>query len=80
MDANVYLQPGVQATEINDPTKTHKIKNGRGSIELQARDTNSNKISTKEGARCVILVLFFNVINSSSNYVFQIEFLRYIIA
>ena len=64
MDANVYLQPGVQATEINDPTKTHKIKNGRGSIELQARDTNSNKISSKEGARRVIFVLIESIITN----------------
>ena len=38
--AQVHLQPDVIATEIKDPTKTNKIGNGKGVIELQARVIN----------------------------------------
>ena len=35
--AQAHLQPDVIATEIKDPTKTNKIGNGKGVVELQAR-------------------------------------------
>ena len=45
--AQVHLQPDVIATEIKDPTKTNKIGNGKGVIELQVRVRNYRS-STRE--------------------------------
>ena len=40
----VHLQPDVQATEIKDPTKSRKIGDGKGLIELRARVKNLSLI------------------------------------
>lgn len=39
-DAMVHLQPPVQGTEITDQTKSRKTGDGKGLIELRARDKN----------------------------------------
>ena len=41
----VHLQPDVQATEIKDPTKSRKIGDGKGLIELRARVKNLSLIN-----------------------------------